>query len=88
MGRYVEVYGKEIRIILRSPHRHHIILIIITMKSSVKEYGNEIGGLLRSAGKEPASSQLGEQVDSLYSRKRWTITEKREKSTKISEGDK
>ena len=23
MGRYVEVYGKEIRIILRSPHRHH-----------------------------------------------------------------
>ena len=62
----MEVYGKEIRIILRSPHRHHIILIIITMKSSVKEYGSEIVGLLRSAGKEPASSQLGEQVDSPF----------------------
>ena len=53
--------------------------------SSVKEYGNEIGGLLRSAGKEPASSQLGEQVDSPYFNEKM---ETMEKSIKISEGNK
>ena len=30
---------------------------------SVKEYGSEIGSLLRGVGKEPSSSQLGLQVD-------------------------
>ena len=54
--------------------------------SSVKEYGNEIGGLLRSAGKEPASSQLGEQVESPYLNEKMDNHGKMEKSIKILEG--
>ena len=52
----------------------------------MKEYGNEIGGLLRSAGKEPASSQLGEQVDFPYSNEKMDNHGKMEKSIKILEG--
>ena len=51
----------------------------------MKEYGNEIGGLLRSAGKEPASSQLGEQVESPYLNEKMDNHGKMEKSKKVSE---
>ena len=68
---------REVLIVITS------LLVIITMKSSVKEYGNEIGGLLRSAGKEPASSQLGEQVDFPYFNEKMDNHEKMENSLKI-----
>ena len=54
----------------------------------MKEYGNEIGGLLRSAGKEPASSHLGEQVDFPYFKEKMDNHGKMEESIKISERDK